>query len=221
QVFEVEHGGGTAKLFVNAYSPLPRLLVFGALSFADELAVLGRFLGYRVTVCDPRPAFATAQRLPAAHEVVVDRPERYLAGEAAAGRLDRRTVLAVLTHDAKFDIPLLALALRLPVGFVGALGSRRSHAERVRRLLALGVPADALDRLSAPIGLDLGAVTPQETAVSIVAEIIARVRGGSGAPLRGLGGPIHTRPDAAAAAGRDPVPHRPLVRAGRPVPDLQ
>lgn len=198
------------RLFLNVSPASPRMIVFGALSFAGELAALGRFLGYRVTVCDARPAFATAARLPAAHDVVVDRPDRYLSAEAGAGRIDGRTVLAVLTHDTRFELPLLEVALRLPVGFVGALGSRRSHAERVRLLRAAGVEQAAIDRLSAPIGLDLGAATPEETAVSIAAEIIAHARGGSGAPLSRLAGPIHLR-TAADHRTPDRVRTGPLV----------
>ena len=120
------------------------------------------------------PVFATNTRFPEADEVVVDWPHRYLAAEQAAGRIDERTVLAVLTHDPKFDVPLLEVALRLPaVAYVGAMGSRRTHDDRIARLLEAGLDQKEIDRLSSPIGLDLGARTPEETAVSIAAEIIA------------------------------------------------
>jgi len=168
----------------------PRLLVFGAVDIAAELCRLGRFLGYRTTVCDARATFCAPHRFPDADEVVVDWPHRYLAGTGT----DTRTVICVLTHDAKFDVPLLVEALRRPVGYVGALGSRRTHAHRLRRLREAGVPRAALARLRAPIGLDLGARGAAETALSIAAEIVA-VRTGHGArPLSALRGPIHEPP---------------------------
>ncbi|WP_448324216.1 XdhC family protein, partial [Streptomyces sp. DSM 41493] len=141
---------------------------------------MGRFLGYRVTVCDARPVFTTAARFPEADEVVVDWPHRYLEQTDT----DARTVLCVLTHDAKFDIPLLRLALTLPVAYVGAMGSRTTHLDRNARLREAGVPEAALARLRSPIGLDLGAHSPEETALSIAAEIVALRRGGTGVPLR-------------------------------------
>ncbi|GAA2673134.1 MULTISPECIES: XdhC/CoxI family protein [Actinosynnema] len=183
-------GEGLA-VFVNSFEPPPRLLVFGAIDFAAAMARLGAFLGYRVTVCDARPVFATAARFPQADEVVVDWPHRYLAAEAAAGRVDRRTAVAVLTHDPKFDVPLLEVALRLDLGYVGAMGSRRAHRDRVERLRAAGVGEAELERLSSPIGLDLGARTPEETAVSIAAEMISLRWGGGGARLTVTEGAIH------------------------------
>ncbi|MFD9878695.1 XdhC family protein, partial [[Kitasatospora] papulosa] len=144
-------------------------------------------LGYRVTVCDARPVFATAARFPEADEIVVDWPHRYLAGT----EVDARTVLCVLTHDPKFDVPLLELALRLPVAYVGAMGSRRTHLERDERLREAGVTDRQLAALHSPIGLDLGARTPEETALSIAAEIVADRRGGTGLPLKGAHTPIH------------------------------
>ena len=152
---------------------------------------MGGFLGYRVTVCDARPVFATASRFPEADEVVVEWPHRYLQAEVDAGRIDERTVLCVLTHDPKFDVPLLEVALRLPVAYVGAMGSWRTSDERLDRLREAGIKDDELERLSSPIGLDLGARTPEETAVSIAAEIIAGRWGGSGERLTGIEGPIH------------------------------
>ena len=181
--------GRPVTLLVEASLPPPRMLVYGAVDFAAALAGAGAFLGYRVTVCDARPVFATPARFPAAHEVVVDWPHRHL--DAQRGALDSRTAICVLTHDARFDIPLLTRALALPVGYVGALGSRRTHADRLRRLRAAGVPERRLARLRSPIGLDLGARTPEETALSIAAEIVALRRGGSGVPLTGSALPIH------------------------------
>ncbi|MEU4565452.1 XdhC/CoxI family protein [Micromonospora sp. NPDC023956] len=183
-------GSGVAVL-VRAYAPAARMIVFGATDVAAAVAHIGGFLGYRVTVCDARPVFATARRFPAADEVVVDWPHRYLAAEAAAGRVDGRTVVCVLTHDPKFDVPALQVALDLPLAYVGAMGSRRTHDERLGRLRHAGVPEAALARLSSPIGLDLGARTAEETAVSIAAEIVAVRWGGGGARLSGTTGSLH------------------------------
>ncbi|RLV47554.1 XdhC/CoxI family protein [Nocardioides mangrovicus] len=190
-----ERRGEGMRVFVWAFAPAPRMLVFGAIDFAAAVARVGSFLGYHVTVCDARPVFATATRFPEADEVVVDWPHRYLTAEQEAGRLDSRTVLCVLTHDPKFDVPLLEVALRLPqVGYIGAMGSRRTHEDRVLRLKEVGVTDDELARLSSPIGLDLGARTPEETAVSIAAEIIAAQWGGSGGRLGATAGRIHGEP---------------------------
>ncbi|MEU1345222.1 XdhC/CoxI family protein [Streptomyces sp. NPDC005827] len=178
-------------LFVEARVEPPRMLVFGAIDYAAALTTVGRFLGYRVTVCDARPVFATRERFPDAHEVVVDWPHRYLRETA----VDDRTVICVLTHDAKFDVPVLERALALPAAYVGALGSRRTHADRMVRLRAEGVPERQLARLHSPLGLDLGARTPEETAISIAAEIVAATRGGSGRPLTGGEGSIHKDSD--------------------------
>ncbi|HWG23663.1 XdhC/CoxI family protein [Actinospica sp.] len=184
--------GEGLDVFVESFAPKPRMIVFGAIDFAAAMARMGAFLGYRVTVCDARPVFATAPRLPGAHEVVVEWPHRYLSAEVAAGRVDGRTAICVLTHDHKFDIPLLEVALRLPeVGYVGAMGSRRTHEERRARLMEAGLTETELKPLSSPIGLDLGARTPEETAVSVAAEILALNRGGSGIRLADRTGPIH------------------------------
>ncbi|MFD7439440.1 XdhC family protein [Streptomyces sp. NPDC059861] len=182
-------------LFVESEVPAPRMIVFGAIDFAAALVRTGKLLGYHVTVCDARPVFATRARFPEADEIVVDWPHRYLRRT----RTDARTVLCVLTHDAKFDVPLLTEALRLPVAYVGAMGSRRTHQDRERRLREAGLGKRELARLRSPIGLDLGAHTPEETAVSIAAEIIAARQGGTGLPLTGSGTPIH-RKEAAVAA---------------------
>jgi xanthine dehydrogenase accessory factor len=187
-----ERRGEGMRVFVWGFAPKPRMLVFGAIDFAAAVARVGSFLGYHVTVCDARPVFATASRFPDADEVVVDWPHRYLRAEVEAGRIDARTVLTVLTHDPKFDVPLLEVALRLPeVAYVGAMGSRRTHDDRLERLREVGLGADELARLHSPIGLDLGARTPEETAISIAAEIIAGRWGGTGEPLAATSGRIH------------------------------
>ncbi|MGN0123248.1 MAG: XdhC family protein, partial [Rhodococcus sp. (in: high G+C Gram-positive bacteria)] len=186
-----ERRGEGMSVFVNVFQPPPRLIVFGAIDFASAMARLGSFLGYTVTVCDARGVFATEARFPGAHEVIVDWPHRYLAAEAEAGRVDARTVITVLTHDPKFDVPLLEVALRLDVAYVGAMGSRRTHDDRMERLRETGLTEEELARLSSPIGLDLGARTPEETAVSIAAEIIALRWGGGGGRLAETRGPIH------------------------------
>ncbi|UQU66730.1 XdhC family protein [Couchioplanes caeruleus] len=177
-------------VLVTSFAPAARMLVFGAGDHAAAVARIGSFLGYRVTVCDARPVFATAGRFPGT-EVVTEWPHRYLAAEAAAGRVDGRTAVCVLTHDPKFDVPVLEVALRLPLAYVGAMGSRRTHDGRLARLREAGLGAAELDRLSSPIGLDLGARTPQETAVSVAAEIVALRRRGSGRRLCDTSGPIH------------------------------
>ncbi|WP_405713259.1 XdhC family protein [Streptomyces xanthophaeus] len=179
--------GEPLKVLVESSVPPPRMIVFGAIDFASALVRIGKFLGYRVTVCDARPVFATKNRFPEADEIVVDWPHRYLE----TTEVDGRTVLCVLTHDAKFDVPLLELALRLPVAYVGAMGSRRTHEDRNKRLREVGVSELELARLRSPIGLDLGARSPEETALSIAAEIVANRRGGTGAALTGAHIPIH------------------------------
>ncbi|MFJ8509400.1 XdhC family protein [Streptomyces avermitilis] len=179
--------GAPLTVLVESSVPPPRMIVFGAIDFASALVRIGRFLNYHVTVCDARPVFATRTRFPEADEIVVEWPHTYLERT----RVDGRTVLCVLTHDAKFDVPMLKLALRLPVAYVGAMGSRRTHLDRNDRLRAVGVTELELARLRSPIGLDLGARTPEETALSIAAEIVAGRRGGSGVSLTGAHTPIH------------------------------
>ncbi|OIJ94769.1 XdhC family protein [Streptomyces monashensis] len=191
--------GAPLTVLVESSVPAPRMIVFGAIDFASALVRVGKFLGYHVTVCDARPVFATRARFPDADEIVVEWPHRYLEGTDT----DARTVLCVLTHDAKFDVPLLRLALRLPVAYVGAMGSRRTHLDRNQRLRDVGVTELELARLRSPIGLDLGARTPEETALSIGAEIVAARRGGSGVALTGAHTPIHHDPAS-----------RPAVRIG-------
>ncbi|QKW10029.1 XdhC family protein [Streptomyces sp. NA04227] len=187
--------GQPVTVLVESSVPPPRLVVFGAVDFAAELVRAGKFLGFHVTVCDARPVFATPARFPEADEVVAEWPDTYLARTET----DARTALCVLTHDAKFDVPLLDIALRLPVAYVGAMGSRRTHLDRLARLRAAGLGEDELAKLHSPIGLDLGARTPQETALSIAAEIVAARRGGSGVPLTGGHRPIHADPAASSA----------------------
>ncbi|KAF4408034.1 XdhC family protein [Streptomyces lycii] len=189
------HCPGGLTLLVESSVPPPRMIVFGAVDFAAALVRAGKFLGHHVTVCDARPVFATRARFPEADEVVADWPHRYLRET----RTDERTVLCVLTHDAKFDVPLLTEALRMPAAFVGAMGSRRTHADRDRRLREAGLTERELSRLRSPIGLDLGARTPEETALSIAAEIVATRRGGTGVPLTGGASPIHRDLTGAAA----------------------
>ncbi|MFH7594670.1 XdhC/CoxI family protein [Streptomyces racemochromogenes] len=183
--------GEPLTLLVESAAERPRLIVYGAVDFASALARMGAFLGHRVTVCDARPVFATPERFPGADEVIVDWPHRHLAAEHDAGRLDPRTAVCVLTHDAKFDVPVLALALRLPLAYVGAMGSRRTHDERTGRLRAEGVTEAELARLRSPIGLDLGGRTPEETAVAIAAELTAVRHGATAAPLTGGRHPLH------------------------------
>ena len=193
-----ERRGEGMRVFVWGFAPKPRLLVFGAIDFAAAVARVGSFLGYDVTVCDARPVFATTSRFPDADRVVVDWPHKYLRAEQEAGAIDQRTVITVLTHDPKFDVPLLEVALRLPeVAYVGAMGSRRTHDDRMARLREAGLTDDELALLSSPIGLDLGARTPEETAVSIAAEIIAGRWGGTGDRLARTKGRIHTDADIA------------------------
>ncbi len=187
-----ERRGEGMRVFVASFAPKPRMLVFGAIDFAAAVAKVGSFLGYVVTVCDARPVFATKTRFPAADEVIVRWPHEYLREEVDAGRIDPRTVICVLTHDPKFDVPVLEICLRLPhVAYIGAMGSRRTHEDRLDRLREAGVTEEELTRMSSPIGLDLGARTPEETAISIAAEIIMHRWGGGGDRLAGLTGPIH------------------------------
>jgi xanthine dehydrogenase accessory factor len=177
------------SVFVESFAPPPQMIIFGAVDFTAALAKVGKVLGYRVTVCDARPVFATRARFPMADEVVVSWPDRYLA--VVGGGLGRRDVVCVLTHDPKFDVPAIVAALATNVGYLGAMGSRRTHDERVARLRHAGVDDAGLARVMAPIGLDIGARTPEETAISICAEIIALRTGRVAPSLRDRDGPIH------------------------------
>jgi xanthine dehydrogenase accessory factor len=177
-------------VFIESFAAPPQMLVFGAVDFTGALVRLGKILGYRVTVCDAREVFATRARFPLADEVVVDWPDRLLA--RVGGELTERDAVCVLTHDAKFDVPALVAALATRAGYIGAMGSRRTHADRIARLRDAGIDDADLDRIRAPIGLDLGGRTPEETAVSICAEIIAERNGRHEIrPLHESSGPIH------------------------------
>lgn len=184
---EGERLGEGLDVFVASYAPPPQMIIFGAIDFSAALVKVGKVLGFRVTVCDARPVFATRKRFPDADEVVVDWPHRWLEQQ----QVDARTVIAVLTHDPKFDVPALTVALRTEAGYVGAMGSRRTHEDRLVRLKEAGLTDDELSRLHSPIGLDLGARTPEETAISIAAEIVQARWGGSGRHLASTDGPIH------------------------------
>jgi xanthine dehydrogenase accessory factor len=178
------------SVFIESFAPPPQMIIFGAVDFTAALAKVAKILGYRVTVCDARPVFATRARFPAADEVVVSWPDKYLAqvGES----LGPRDAVCVLTHDPKFDVPAIVGALATGVGYLGAMGSRRTTNDRNARLREAGVTEAELQRVMGPIGLDIGARTPEETAVSICAEIIAMRTGREEAPsLRGRQGPIH------------------------------
>ncbi|MGQ7297179.1 XdhC family protein [Quadrisphaera sp. KR29] len=181
-------GGGVVQVAVE---PPEELVVAGAVALADALAAQAALLGMRTAVVDARAAFATPRRLPSADEVVVDWPHRWLVAQAAAGRVGRRTSLVVLTHDARFDLPLLEVALRLDLRYVGAMGSRRTVAGRREQLRARGVTEEELTRLHAPVGLDLGGSSPAEVALSIAAELVAVRHGRGGAPLRDTSGALH------------------------------
>jgi len=179
----------SVEVFIESFAPPPRMVIFGAVDFTAALVKAGKLLGYQVTVCDAREVFATAQRFPAADDVVCDWPDRHLAQIGAS--LGPRDAVCVLTHDEKFDVPAIIAALETKVGYLGAMGSRRTHARRLERLRESGVDAQQLERLMAPIGLDIGARTPEETAISICAEIIARRTGRAAPSLRDSDGPIH------------------------------
>jgi xanthine dehydrogenase accessory factor len=176
------------QLFFDVYAPQPRLLIVGAVDFAAALARLARFTGFKVTVVDARERFATTERIPDADEVVVAWPQEYLA----ANPPDDATYAAVLTHEPRFDDPTLTALLRSPVAYIGAMGSRRAHAERLERLREAGFGDDDIARISGPIGLDIGAKSPEETAVSILAEVIAARHGRSGGRLSERAATVHS-----------------------------
>jgi len=181
-------------VFVQSFAPPPKMYVFGAIDFAFAVARIGKFMGYRVIVCDARPVFATRERFPSADEVVVAWPDEFLK----TAEVDKRSVICVLTHDPKFDVPVLKTALATEAGYIGAMGSRRTHDNRTARLKEEGVSDEDLARIASPIGLDVGARTPEETAVAIAGEIIALRTGHSGGRLAGKSGPIHV-PDTQEA----------------------
>jgi len=193
-----EARGRDVSVFIESFGPPPRMIIFGAVDFTAALAKVAKILGYRVTVCDARPVFATRARFPMADDVVVAWPDKHLA-EVGAG-LGPRDAVCVLTHDPKFDVPAIVAALHTRVGYLGAMGSRRTHDERTVRLLEAGVDPDDLDRVMGPIGLDIGSRTPEETAVAICAEIIALRTGREAPSLKDRDGPIHRD----LAASREP-----------------
>jgi xanthine dehydrogenase accessory factor len=176
-------------VFVESFALPPRMIIFGAVDFTAALTRVAKVLGYRVTVCDARAVFATVQRFPMADEVINDWPDRYLA--KLGSELGPRDAVCVLTHDHKFDVPAIAAAVKTEVGYLGAMGSRRTHVGRAERLREHGLSEAEIARVMSPIGLDVGARTPEETAVAICAEIIALRTGRQVASLRDASGPIH------------------------------
>lgn len=177
-------------VFIESFAPPPQMLIFGAVDFTAALAKVAKILGYRVVVCDARPVFATRQRFPMADDVVVEWPGRVF--DRFGDGLGSRDAVCILTHDPKFDVPALQGALASAVGYIGVMGSRNTHTKRMERLAEVGVTdPDQIARINAPIGVDLGARTPEETAVSICAEIIARRTGRPVRSLRDTSGPIH------------------------------
>lgn len=180
----------TVSVFIESFAPPPHMMVFGAVDFTGALVRVAKVLGYRVTVCDAREVFATRRRFPHADEVVVDWPHRLLEREGE--RLTARDAVCILTHDHKFDVPAIMAALSTNAGYIGAMGSRRTCAERLGRLAEAGADMAAVEaRLHAPIGLDLGGRTPEETAVAICAEIITSRTGRTSASLTSTSGPLH------------------------------
>jgi xanthine dehydrogenase accessory factor len=187
-----EHGEAREEavtVFIESFALPPRMVIFGAVDFTAALVRIAKVLGYRVIVCDARAVFATVQRFPMADEVVNDWPDRYLA--KIGDELGPRDAVCVLTHDHKFDVPAIAAAVRTNVGYLGAMGSRRTHEQRCVRLREHGLSDAEIDRVMSPIGLDVGARTPEETAVAICAEIIAMRTGRLAPSLRDTTGPIH------------------------------
>lgn len=182
-----QHSALSGAHFIRSYSGPEHLVIFGSNAFAAALCRLAKITGYRVTICDARATFTTPERFPDADDIVVQQPHKYLAEL----EVNQRTILCALTHDPKFDDPLLSAALRTPAQFIGAMGSRHTSQQRFTRLRHLGVSEADLARLHAPLGLDLGAHTPTETAVSMLAEIISARRGGSNRPLNQTKGRIH------------------------------
>jgi xanthine dehydrogenase accessory factor len=182
--------GDEVELFIQSFAPPPLMYVFGAVNLASAVVRIGKFLGYRVTVCDARKVFATKERFPEADEIVVQWPNEFLE----TAKVDRRTAICILTHDPKFDIPLLQVALKTKAGYIGAMGSRRTHQKRVENLLEVGVTEKELDRIMAPLGLDIGASHPEEVAVAVAAQIIANKYGRPGGSLKHADGRIHAKP---------------------------
>ena len=187
-----EHGEAreqTVSVFIESFAPPPRMLIFGAVDFTKALVKVAKVLGYRVTVCDAREVFATRRRFPDADDVVVDWPHRLLEREGST--LGPRDAVCVLTHDHKFDVPAIVAAVATKVGYIGAMGSRRTNEGRAERLKEAGLTAAQIGKVMSPIGLDIGARTPEETAVAICAEVIANRTGRRSGSLRDTSGPIH------------------------------
>jgi len=187
-----EHGEARERevsVFIESFALPPRMIIFGAVDFTAALAKVAKVLGYRVTVCDARAVFATVLRFPMADEVVNDWPDRYL--DKVGAELGPRDAICVLTHDHKFDVPAIAGAVRTSVGYLGAMGSRRTHEQRSDRLREAGLTEAEITRVMSPVGLDIGARTPEETAVAICAEVIALRTGRRAQSLRDTAGPIH------------------------------
>ena len=180
----------TVRVFVESHAPPPQMWIFGAVDFTAALARVAKVLGYRVVVCDAREVFATKRRFPMADEVKVTWPTPVF--DRHGDELGPRDVVCILTHDPKFDVPAVQGALATKVGYIGVMGSRSTHERRSARLVDAGVTTEQLDRLLSPIGLDIGARTPEETAVSICAEIIARRTGRNVPSLRDGDGAIHS-----------------------------
>lgn len=188
------------SIFVESFAPAPRMIIFGAIDFAAAVARIGKFMGYYVIVCDARALFVTKRRFPDADEVIIDWPHRYLP----TVDVDETTVICVLTHDPKFDVPVLEIALRTNAGYIGAMGSRRTHLDRLERLREVGMTEAEIAKLKSPIGLDLGGRTPEETAISIAAEIISNQVGGSNQPLKDGSDAIH-KTSLASESGPAPI----------------
>ena len=181
--------GDEVEVFVQSFAPPPLMYVFGGVNLASAIVRIGKYLGYHVTVVDARRVFANEERFPEADEIVVMWPNEFLE----SAKVDKRTAIIVLTHDPKFDIPLLEVALKSRAGYIGAMGSRRTHANRVKELTAIGVSEEELDRIQAPLGLDIGAVDPEEVAVAVAAQMIAMKYGRPGGFLKHSGGRIHAQ----------------------------
>ena len=186
---DLEHTD-TVSVFIESWAPPPQMWIFGAVDFTAGLSRVAKVLGYRVIVCDAREVFATRRRFPAADEVVVSWPTPLF--DRRGDQLGSRDAVCILTHDPKFDVPAVRGALSTRAGYIGVMGSRRTHDKRMERLREAGVTVAELDRLMSPIGLDIGARSPEETAISICAEIIARRTGRAAPSLRDAAGPIHS-----------------------------
>jgi xanthine dehydrogenase accessory factor len=182
-----EESGDEIEVFVRSFAPPPQMYVFGAVNLASAVVRIGKFLGYRVTLVDARKVFATKERFPEADEIVVQWPDEFLA----EAKVNRRTAICILTHDEKFDIPLLKIALKTPAGYIGAMGSRRTHQKRAQTLREEGVSEEDVERIQAPLGLDIGGSDPEEVAIAVAGQIIAIKYGKSGGFLKHAEGRIH------------------------------